>query len=236
MSTIRALIVLTSTDEMPEIDRETGYYIDEMAAPWAALKDAGAEITFASIKGGEPPVDPNSLAEDGDDPAPVKRVLADDAAQSALRTTPPIEEIDGSHYDVVYLPGGHGTMWDFRQSDALGRVVSAAWQNGAVVGAVCHGPAGLLEAVDAQGEAIVKGRTVSGFTNEEEAAVGLDGVVPYLLESALRDAGANVSKGEAFEAHALRDGRLVTGQNPASAERVGALLLEALHAGRAQAA
>lgn len=233
---IKALIVMTSVDTVPGIDRATGYYIDEMAAPYTALADAGAEITLSSIAGGEPPIDPNSLPEEGERPEPVKRVLSDPITQRALKTTVPIAALNGADYDVVYLPGGHGTMWDFRQSGELARVVSEAWRAGAIVGAVCHGPAGLIEATDAAGESIVKGRKVNGFTNEEEAKVGLDDAVPYLLETALREAGGAYEKGAPFDAYAVRDGNLITGQNPASAEKVGALLVEALNARHAKAA
>lgn len=230
----KALFVLTSTDRFPDdageaAGRKTGYYIDELAAPWAALVDAGVHIEFASIAGGEPPIDPNSLPDDEDErPAPVKRLLADDDAMAKLKASLPIAEIDGTAFDLVFLPGGHGTMFDFRKSEDLARVIGTAWDKGAVVGAVCHGPAGLIEARDASGTPIVKGRRVNGFTNSEEDAAGLTEAVPYLLETQLREQGAAFEGGADFESFAVRDGRLVTGQNPQSAEAVGALLVEAL--------
>ncbi|MEL7465400.1 MAG: type 1 glutamine amidotransferase domain-containing protein [Pseudomonadota bacterium] len=234
MTGYRALFVLTSVGEMPGLGRPTGWYADEFATPFFALRDAGLSIDVASIKGGAAPVDPKSLGSDDDRKPNVARMLADDVA-AELRATTPIAEVDGAGYDIVFLPGGHGVMWDFAQSEALAGVVSAAFQRGAVVGAVCHGPAGLLGAVDAKGASILKGRSVNGFTDAEERAVELDDAMPYLLETRMRAAGGVFENAGLFEAHAVRDGTLVTGQNPASVGRVADLLLEAL-AERAKAA
>ncbi|SFI48606.1 type 1 glutamine amidotransferase domain-containing protein [Jannaschia pohangensis] len=231
----KALFILTSTSEFPAdggpaAGRKTGYYIDEMAAPWAALTDAGVDITFASIKGGEAPIDPNSMEDDGDNPEPVQRVLGDPDVMAQLKATLPVDSIDPTSFDLIFLPGGHGTMFDFRQTPALADVIGKAWDNGAVVGAVCHGPSGLIEARDASGDPIVKGRKVSGFTDSEEDAAGLTDSVPYLLEQELRAKGALFEKGDDFTSHAVRDGRLVTGQNPTSSEAVAKLLVAALEA------
>ncbi|XWN33630.1 MAG: type 1 glutamine amidotransferase domain-containing protein [Devosia sp.] len=234
---MNALIVLTSISTFPASagehrGRATGFYIDEMAGPYWAMRDFGLGVEFASIAGGKPPIDPASLGEDGSRRDFVQRFLDNADSMEALATSMPITEADPSRYSAIFLPGGHGTMWDFRQSKVLADVIGTAWDNGAVVGAVCHGPAGLVEAVDASGEPIVKGRRVNAFTDAEEEAVGLTQAMPYLLESALREKGALFEGTDNFQPHAVRDGRLVTGQNPASVAAVSTLLVEALMATR----
>ncbi|MEM7508310.1 MAG: type 1 glutamine amidotransferase domain-containing protein [Pseudomonadota bacterium] len=230
MQNIRALFILTSISEIPGTDRPTGWYADEFATPYFALRDAGVSIDVASISGGHAPVDPKSLGTAEDRKPSVSRMLSDVEASTAIEATRPIGEIDPGDYDLVFLPGGHGVMWDFAQSEHLGHIVSTAFQNNAVVGAVCHGPAGLLSAVDAAGDPIVKGRRVNGFTDDEEHAVELQDVVPYLLETRMREQGALFESAENFQSHAVRDGNLVTGQNPASVSEVADLLLQALSA------
>lgn len=230
---MKALIILTSVSRFPasageHAGRATGFYIDEMAGPYWAMRDAGIEVEFASIAGGKPPIDPASISEEGSRKAFVQRFLDDPVAPDALASSMPIAAVEADRYAAVFLPGGHGTMWDFRQSVILARVVGAAWDNGAVVGAVCHGPAGLIEAVDANGEPIVKGRHINAFTDAEEEAVGLTDAMPYLLERALRDKGALFEGTGNFQPYAVRDGQLVTGQNPASVPAVSDLLVEAI--------
>lgn len=225
----RVLMVLTSVSQFPDSDRLTGYYMDEMAIPYWAMRDSAATIEFASIKGGEAPADPGSLGEAGDREANVQRFLDDDAAMTALKTSRAIAEVDAASYDGIFLPGGHGTMWDFAQSADLAKVVGTIFDAGAVVGAVCHGPAGLVSAKRADGQPIVADRRVNAFTDQEERAVELDTVVPYLLETELRKNGALFeSNPEPFGVYAVRDGNLVTGQNPASAPKVAKLMVEAL--------
>ncbi len=227
--TRHALIILTSHGQIGDTGRPTGFYWEELAVPYWALRDAGFEVTLASVAGGRPPADPSS--EKGAAPA-VGRFRGDETAMAALGQTTPVADIDGTRFDVVYLPGGHGTMWDLAQTPAVAATVAAAWQAGAVVGAVCHGPAGLTE-VMIDGTPLVAGRRVNGFTDAEERAVNLEGTVPFLLESRLRERGARFEGNpEPFGAHAVRDGRLVTGQNPASSERVAALLIEAAEENR----
>jgi len=226
----RALVILTSHAETGSTGEPTGFYWEELAAPYWALRDAGYAVELASVAGGEPPADPSSAGAD-DRPAPVARFLDDAGAMRDLAATRPVAEVDGADYDVVYLPGGHGTMWDLAQTDAVGAAVSRAWAAGAVVGAVCHGPAGLVGAKAEDGTPLVAGRRVNAFTDAEERAAGLEDVVPYLLETRLRQLGARFeANAEPFGPHAVRDGRLVTGQNPASSERVAELMLEALGA------
>ena len=229
----RALIVLTSIGQFPALTgahagRATGFYMDETATPYWALRDAGVDVAFASIEGGEPPADPRSIGEEGGRVPSVQRFLDDADAMRALRSSARIADVDAHAYDLVFLPGGHGTMWDFAQSAELARVIGRAHDIGAVIGAVCHGPSGLIHAKDAAGEPIVKGRRVAAFTDAEERAVGLAGVVPYLLEGELRRRGALFEATGNFQSHAVRDGNLVTGQNPASAAAVAVLLVEAL--------
>ncbi|MEM1046405.1 MAG: type 1 glutamine amidotransferase domain-containing protein [Pseudomonadota bacterium] len=223
-----ALIVLTSVDRIPGTDRPTGFYMDEMATPYFALRDRGIAIRFATISGGKPPIDPGSLGSEGDRKPNVQRFLDDADAMTALAEARPVAEFDATAFDLVFLPGGHGTMWDFAQSQALAALIGRAFDRGAVIGAVCHGPAGLVSATTASGRPIVEGRKINAFTDSEERAVQLEDTVPYLLESALREKGALFEGTDDFQSHAVRDGRLVTGQNPASVERVADLLIQAL--------
>lgn len=225
----RILIVLTSHTALGDTKRPTGFYFDEMATPYWALVDAGHEVEIASISGGAPVHDPGSVKDDpAERPAPVARFLDDTDAMAKLGATEPVADIDAARFDAVFLPGGHGTMWDFAQTDALGALVSDIWAQNGVVAAVCHGPAGLLGATKPDGRPLVDGLRVGGFTDAEEAAVGLTDVMPFLLETRLREQGGLFESAENFQPHAVADGRLVTGQNPASAGRVADLMLEAL--------
>ena len=227
--TKRALIILTSHGQKGDSGEPTGFYWEELATPYWALRDAGYTVDIASVRGGKPPADPGSAAEDGR-PASVQRFMDDAEAMAVLSDSLPIAEVDPSVYAAVFLPGGHGVMWDTGQSAAVGKAVARAYENGAVVGAVCHGPAGLVGATLSDGTPLVRGKLVNSFTDAEEEAVGLTDVVPYLLETKLRELGARFEGNpENFQAYALRDGRLVTGQNPRSSERTAALLLEALN-------
>lgn len=226
--TPKALIVVTSHEWVGDTKRRTGFYYDEMAIPYWALVDAGLQVEIASIKGGAAPHDPASIGEPGSRPAAVARFLEDADAVRKIKNTVRVEDVDSNGYDLVFLPGGHGVMWDFAQSDALARLVGAAWENSAVIGAVCHGPAGLISATRADGSPLVAGMRVNAFTDAEEDAVGLTHVVPYLLESRLRELGARFEAAPNFQPKAVRDGRLVTGQNPRSAGPVAEALLAAL--------
>lgn len=223
----RALFILTSHGVLGGTGRPTGWFLEEAAVPHAILREAGWSVEFASIAGGEAPLDPSSLpGEDGGD-ATSAGFLADPALIGATRATRSVGELDPADYDLVFLPGGHGTMWDFPTSDALGRIVTAVHEAGGVVGAVCHGPAGLVGAVREDGRPFVEGRRVAGFSNEEEHAVGLAAEVPFLLEDKLKELGGAYQNGPAFKPFAVRDGRLVTGQNPMSSEAVARAMLEA---------
>ena len=231
----QVLIVVTSCDALGSTGRKTGFYFDEMAAPYWAFREAGYTVDIASMAGGKAPADPGSVGEAGKRAAAVERFMSDPASMALLEATLPVEQVDGPAYAAVFLPGGHGTMWDF-DNPTLGRVISAAWAAGAVVGAVCHGPAGLVTARRADGQPLVAGMTVNSFTDAEEAAAGLTDVVPFLLETRLRELGARFEAGPNFQTYAVRDGRLVTGQNPRSATRVAELMLAALADQQAAAA
>lgn len=223
------LFILTSHDELGDTGNPTGFYIDEMAVPYWALTDAGHDVTIASVKGGRPPIDPNSLDDDPSKrPAPVTRFLDDATANGKLAATPAVADVTVDGFDAVFLPGGHGTMWDFAGNADVARLVSGIYAKDGIVGAVCHGPAGLLGATKPDGSPLVEGLRVNGFTDSEEKAVGLTDQVPYLLESRLREQGGTFEGKENWASFAVTDGRLVTGQNPQSAEEVGAQLVAAL--------
>jgi putative intracellular protease/amidase len=233
----KVLIVLTSHTQIGDTGRATGFYFDEMAAPYHALADAGHSVEIASIKGGVPPHDPASVkADPAARPAAVRRFLGDPAAMAKLADTPAIAAIDASAFDAVFLPGGHGTMYDFPFSAALAEVVGRIFDQGGVIGAVCHGPAGLVAARRGDGRPLVEGLRVNGFTDAEEEAAGLTAAMPFLLETRLRELGGLFHGAPNFTAHAVRDGQLVTGQNPMSAEEVARLMVEALAERAAKAA
>lgn len=207
-------MVLTSADEIG--GQPTGYTLSEAAHPWKVFRDAGHVVDFASIKGGTPPVDPNGDRDE------ITELFEEDATvQAGLANTAKLQYIEANQYDAIYLVGGHGTMVDFRGDANLSRLVARMADTGGVVSAVCHGPAGLLDVELANGHRIVEGRKVSAFSDAEEKAVGLDGVVPFLLSSELEAQGATlVHAKEDFEESVVVDELLVTGQNPASAAGV----------------
>jgi len=226
--TKRILILLTSHDELVDTGKATGFHWEEMTTPYWQLRDDGYEVDFASPAGGPPPADPKSGARE-ERPASVQRFMDDEAAMKALKSSRPVVEVNAADYAAIYLPGGHGTMWDLAQNKAVGGLIAQAYEKGAVIGAICHGPAGLVGANLSSGEPLVRGKRVNSFTDAEEREAGLDEVVPYLLESRLRSLGAEFEGNpKPFGAHVVRDGRLVTGQNPASAEKLGKLLIETL--------
>ena len=217
----RIAIVLTSHAELGNTGKKTGFYFEEMSTPYYIFKEAGIEVELASIQGGEPPYDPASMADDADQrPESVNRFLNDADAMAALKATKPVGDLNPEDYDAVFLPGGHGTMWDMADNETLGRFVGTIEHHKGVVGAVCHGPAGLLPAIDELGRQLLPNRRVNGFTNEEERQMELDSVVPFLLEDRLRDAGATFQAEDPFQPEVVTDERLVTGQNPASSAGV----------------
>ncbi|MEO3976562.1 type 1 glutamine amidotransferase domain-containing protein [Streptomyces sp. CAU 1734] len=221
----KILFALTSHGTLGDTGRKTGYYVPEVAHPAAVFRRAGYEVEYVSVQGGAAPRD----GVNPDDTV-VADFLADPATAEALRATPTAAEIDAGAYDAIYYAGGHGTMWDFPEATGLADVARAIYERGGVVAAVCHGPAALVNLRLSDGSHLVDGKQVSSFTDEEEDAVGLTGVVPFLLESKLTERGAKFTRAPKFAAHAVADSRLVTGQNPASAARVAELVVEQLGA------
>lgn len=228
MKTAAILFVLTSHATIGDGGPPTGVWLEEFTTPYYAFVDAGYEVDVASIQGGVVPIDPKSVSADAEKPASVQRYLKDDKTQKLIATSLKIDGVDGKKYAAVFLPGGHGTMWDLPASKPLAKLVGEAIDDGRVVAAVCHGPAGLVNAKTKDGKSVVAGRKVSGFTNEEEEAVGLTKQVPFLLEDKLKALGGKYEKAPNFQAFAVADGNLVTGQNPASSEKVATLVIEQL--------
>ncbi|MGB3766713.1 MAG: type 1 glutamine amidotransferase domain-containing protein [Phormidesmis sp.] len=228
MTAPRILIITTSHASLGDTDKKTGLWIEELTTPYYAFVDAGASVTVASIGGGAVPIDPGSQKADGENAPSVERYRSDEAFQKVVTNTSAIADVNASDYDAIFLPGGHGTMWDMPGSDRLAQIVSETLEQGRIVSAVCHGPAGLVSAKTAAGEPIVKGRKVAAFTDSEENAVGLSDTVPFLLESKLRELGADVQTVGDFEAFAVADGNLITGQNPTSSELVAEKVLSAI--------
>lgn len=229
----KILMITTSADRMTPGDEPTGVWLEELTTPYYAFRDAGAEVTIASIAGGPVPVDARSIQPAGQNDASVERYLADAALQAEVAATPAFTTLDAEGYDALFLPGGHGTMFDYPTNEALARLVERFDRAGKVVAAVCHGPAGLVAARKPDGTPFVAGRRIAAFTDSEERAVGLEQAVPFLLESRLRELGALHEGAPDFAPFALRDGTLVTGQNPASAAPTAALVMEALGQGTA---
>lgn len=223
--TKHVVLIVTSHAKLGTTGEPTGFWLEELAAPYYELVDAGFRVTIASPLGGRPPADPKS--EKSDAPA-VKRFVADEAAQAKLAATMALESLDASAFDAWFVVGGHGVMWDLADSEKLATLLGRAHDGGKVVAAVCHGPAALVRVRDASGAPIVRGRRVTGFSNEEEDAVGLTGIVPFALETKLRELGGAYERGPKWGAFAVRDGRLITGQNPASSTAAARLVVESL--------
>ncbi len=201
----------------------TGYYLPEVAHPWRVFTDAGYTVDVASTAGGQPPVDGVDLTD------PVQRAFTDDAEMAAkVRDTPTFATIHSPDYDAIVFAGGHGTMWDFPADRDLARVTREIYENGGVVAAVCHGPAALVGVTLSDGRPLVEGRHVAAFTNREETAAGLAEVVPFLLQTRLEQLGAEHTGADNFQPHVVTDGRLVTGQNPASATGLARAVLAEL--------
>jgi len=221
-TTKKILIGLTSHSDLGG-QGSTGYYVPEAAEPWQIFTAAGYTVELASTAGGAPPADGVDLADS------VQRAFLDDVEMSAkLANTPRFADVDPADYDAVLFAGGHGTMWDFPADAGVARLARAVYENDGVVAAVCHGPAALVGVTLSDGRPLVEGRQVSAFTNDEEQAAGLRDVVPFLLQTRLEELGAKHSYGPNFAEHVVTDGRLVTGQNPASATAVAQQILAAL--------
>jgi putative intracellular protease/amidase len=228
------LMVLTSHDQLGDTGAKTGFWLEEFAAPYYVLKEAGHTLTLASPKGGQPPIDPKSDAPDFQTEA-TKRFKVDSEAQVQLASTRRLDEIDPADFDAVFYPGGHGPLWDLASSGKSKSIIEDTIQAGKPVALVCHAPAVLKDVTTEDGTPLVRGKKVTGFTNSEEAAVHLTDVVPFLLQDKLTELGADFRTTGDFQPHVVRDGRLITGQNPASSEPAAKALLEALQESKQKA-
>ena len=224
---MKILIVLTSHSALGNTGEKTGFWIEEFAAPYYVLADAGAVITIASPLGGQPPVDPKSEAPDAQTPA-TKRFYADLDAIDKVAGTIKLSDVNKDDYDAVFYPGGHGPLWDLANDKISIALIEGFYNTQKPIAFVCHAPAALINVKAENGQPFVKGKKVTGFSDTEEEAVGLTKVVPFLLEDELKKLGAYYSKGANWSSYTEQDGLLITGQNPASSEAVAKLLLEAL--------
>ena len=225
---MKILIVLTSHDQLGSTGKKTGFWLEEFAAPYYVFKDAGAAITLASPKGGQPPLDPKSdLPENLTEST--KRFRTDSAAQAELADTKKLADVSAADFDAVFYPGGHGPMWDMPDNPTSIALIEAFVKADKPVGAVCHAPAAFVNVRGQDGKYLVKGKRVTGFTNAEEQAVGLSTVVPFRLEDRLKERGGVYSSGVNWAPHVQVDGDLVTGQNPASSGPAAKALLTLLH-------
>jgi putative intracellular protease/amidase len=222
------LFVVTSHNKLGDTDNKTGFWWEELATPYRALKEAGHVVAFASPKGGRPPHDPSSLEELDETPADVEWFMMNDEAMDKLERTQLLSSVELTAFDAVFFPGGHGPMWDLASNDSLGKKLRKANDEGVLIAAVCHGPAALLSANTPDGNPVLDNREVTGFSNEEEQGVGLEEVVPFLLESKLRKQAKSYDKAPSGKQFVIRDGNLITGQNPGSSAAVANELLEAL--------
>jgi putative intracellular protease/amidase len=223
----KILMVLTSHDQLGNTGAKTGFWLEEFAAPYYVFKDAGAQITLVSPAGGQPPLDPKSDDASAQTDA-TRRFKADDAAQVALAHTGKLADVRAADFDAVFYPGGHGPLWDLAEDKASIALIEATLASGKPVAAVCHAPAVLRHPKQANGQSVVRGKQVTGFTNTEEAAVGLTEVVPFLVEDMLQANGGVYTKGADWAPFVLTDGNLITGQNPASSEPAAHALLKRL--------
>ena len=222
---MKVLMVLTSHDQLGDTGRKTGFWLEEFAAPYYVFKDAGADVVLASPAGGQPPLDPASDQADAQTEQ-TRRFAADPAAQQALASTVKLDTINTADFDTVFYPGGHGPLWDLAESPVSIALIEAFERAGKPIGFVCHAPGALRHVKAVNGEPLVKGRRVTGFSNAEEAAVGLTDVVPFLIENDFKALGGKYEKGDDWQSFVLEDGLLVTGQNPASSSAVAKALLK----------
>jgi putative intracellular protease/amidase len=231
---MKIVMVLTSHDQLGNTGRKTGFWLEEFAAPYYVFSDAGVELTLASPEGGQPPVDPKSDEPENQTPA-MARVKKDGAAQKALSQTIKLADVKSEDYDTVFYVGGHGPMWDLAESPVSIALLESFYNSGKVIALVCHSP-GVLRHVTYKGEPLVKGKHVTGFTNGEEEEVHLTKVVPFLVEDELLRLGAIFEKRADWQPFSLVDGRLVTGQNPASSTSAAQALLKLLAGEKAASA
>lgn len=224
---MKILIVLTSHDELGNTGLKTGFWLEELAAPYYEFKAAGADIVLASPRGGQPPLDPKSNSEAFRTEA-TRRFEADAHAMAALASTAPLAEVSHEGFDAVFYPGGHGPLWDLAEDPNSVKLIETTLQAGKPVALVCHAPGVLRHAKRADGQPLVDGQKVTGFTNSEEAAVELTGVVPFLVEDELKRLGGRFQRADDWQSYVVQDGLLITGQNPASSAEAAARVLTEL--------
>lgn len=224
---MKILFVLTSHDQLGNTGEKTGFWIEEFASPYYYLVDKGVDVTLASPKGGQPPIDPTSDKPENQTESTI-RFKADKELQEKLSKTHKLSEVSSDDYDAVFYPGGHGPLWDLAESETSAKLIESFYNSNKPVSFVCHAPAALKHVKNTDGEPLVKGKKVAGFTNTEEELVKLTDVVPFLVEDMLKENGGIYSKKGDFEEYAIEDGLLITGQNPASSEKVAEMLLAKL--------
>lgn len=224
---MKILMILTSHGELGKTGKRTGFWLEEFAAPYYVFKDSGAEVVLASPMGGQPPLDPASDVDDARTPA-TERFRGDEQATKALASTHKLSDVVRDGFDALFYPGGHGPLWDLSEDlNSIG-LIESTYVAGKPVAAVCHAPAVFRHAIGRDGLPLVKGKSVTGFTNTEEDAVGLTDVVPFLVEDMLKEKGGRYSKAADWAPHVITDGNLVTGQNPASSEAAAKAVLALL--------
>lgn len=221
---MKILTVLTSHDQLGETGRKTGFWLEELAAPYYVFKDAGAEVVLASPKGGQPPLDPKSSEPDFQTEA-THRFEADLEAQSALASTIPLQSINIKDFDAIFYPGGHGPLWDLAEDKNSINLLASALASNKPLALVCHAPGVLRHVKNPEGTPVVQGKKVTGFKNSEEAAVGLSEIVPFLVEDELISKGGQYSSASDWASYVVKDGNLITGQNPASSAEAAEQLL-----------
>ena len=224
---MKILMVLTSHDTLGDTGEKTGFWLEEFAAPYYVFKDAGADIVLASPKGGQPPLDPKS-DEEGAQTEATKRFKSDKDAQKELAETGVLAEVSDEGFDAIFYPGGHGPLWDLAEDADSKRLIESFANSDRPVGAVCHAPAVFRHTKGVDGKPLVAGKRVTGFTNSEEAAVGLTDIVPFLVEDMLTANGGQYEKSDDWASFVVTDGKLVTGQNPASSDDAAHKLLSLL--------
>lgn len=224
---MKILFVLTSHDQLGNTGEKTGFWIEEFASPYYYLVDKGVDVTLASPKGGQPPIDPTSDKPENQTESTI-RFKADKELQEKLSKTHKLSEVSSDDYDAVFYPGGHGPLWDLAESETSAKLIESFYNSNKPVSFVCHAPAALKHVKNTDGEPLVKGKKVTGFTNTEEELVKLTDVVPFLVEDMLKENGGIYSKKGDFEEYAIEDGLLITGQNPASSEKVAEMLFAKL--------
>jgi putative intracellular protease/amidase len=224
---MKVLFVVTSHDELGNTGKKTGFWVEEFAAPYYVFTDAGVEVTVATPKGGHAPIDPSSEVPDAQTAA-TERYYKDEVVQKIIENTHKLSEQKASDYDAVFYPGGHGPLWDLANDSDSQKLILDFYHAQKPVGAVCHAPGVFKNIKLENGEAFVKGKNVTGFSNTEEEAVQLTKVVPFLVEDELKNSGGNYSKTNDWGVHVVEDGLLITGQNPASSETVAEKLIALL--------